>query len=74
VVYLTPQTLLKFGFDLTDEEKQQKRLPFSSRKGWVVTLDDTFDLLKSKAFKETKKRNPDKDNDWLDDTAEKIAL
>jgi len=74
VVYLTPKTLESFGFNLSDDEKQEKRLPFSSRKGWFVTIDETFDLLKKKAFEESKKRNTDKGNDWLNDVAEKVAL
>lgn len=32
VLYLTPKTLLQSGFSLTDEEKEQSRLPFASRK------------------------------------------
>lgn len=32
VLYLTPNTLLQGGFELSDEEKQQNRLPFASRK------------------------------------------
>jgi len=31
-VYLTPQTLIKLGYTLSEEEKVEKRLPFSSRK------------------------------------------
>jgi len=32
VVYLTPQTLLKLNYTLSDEEKKEKKLPFASRK------------------------------------------
>jgi hypothetical protein len=32
VVYLTPKTLLNMKFQLSDEEKMEKRLPFASRK------------------------------------------
>jgi len=32
VVYLTPQTLMKLKYELSDDEKNEKRLPFSSRK------------------------------------------
>lgn len=45
VVYLTPQTLIDFEFNLTEKEKKQDRLPFSSRKGWFVTIDGLFDML-----------------------------
>src|SRR5690606_5130328 len=74
VVYLTPKTLENFGFKLSDDEKQEKRLPFSSRKGWFVTIDDTFELLKKKAYEESKTRNADKDDVWLNNVAEKVAL
>lgn len=74
VVYLTPKTLTDFGFSLSEEEKKEKRLPFSSRKGWFITIDETFDLLKKKAKQESLDRNEDKDEKWLDETAEKIAL
>lgn len=74
VVYLTPKTLLDFGFTLSDEEKSEKRLPFSSRKGWFITIDETFEILKKKAKQECLMRNEDKDLKWIDDTTEKIAL
>lgn len=74
VLYLTPATLLQGGFSLTDEEKQETRLPFASRKGWTVTVDQMLDLLHTRALEETKKRNEDKDDAWLHMTAEKIAI
>ncbi|MFT4309974.1 MAG: arginine--tRNA ligase [Candidatus Woesearchaeota archaeon] len=74
VVYLTPNTLEAFGFELSDEEKSNRKLPFSSRKGWFITLDDTYDLLVQKAYGESKKRNPDKDEEWLKETAKSIAI
>jgi arginyl-tRNA synthetase len=74
VVYLTPKTLEAFGFELTEDEKKEKKLPFSSRKGWFVTLDQTFDLLKQKAYGESKKRNNDKSEEWLRETANNIAI
>jgi hypothetical protein len=33
-----------------------------------------MDIMKNKVYEETKKRNPEKDEEWLNDTAEKIAL
>jgi arginyl-tRNA synthetase len=74
VVYLTPRTLEAFGFELTEDEKKEKRLPFSSRKGWFITLDQTFDLLRQKAYGESKKRNPQKAEEWLKETANSIAI
>ncbi len=74
VVWLTPRTLEHFGFTLTPEEKKEKRLPFASRKGWFITIDDTLDQLRDKALAESKERNPDKDIVWLRETAENIAV
>ncbi len=74
VVYLTPNTLLKWWFSLSDEEKAMARLPFASRKWWTVTMDHMLDLLRDRAYEETKKRNEDKDEEWLLATAESIAV
>lgn len=32
IIYLTPDTLLKLKYKLSAEEKQEKKLPFASRK------------------------------------------
>lgn len=74
IVFLTPKTLEHFGFDLTEGEKQEKRLPFASRRGRTVTIDDMMDLLHKKAYFETKKRNEGQLDPWLDEVAEAIAL
>lgn len=74
VVYLTPNTLLKSGFTLSDEEKTLVRLPFASRKGWTVTMDDMLDALHARAFEESKKRNTEADDTTLHATAESIAI
>ncbi|AHB41786.1 hypothetical protein P148_SR1C00001G1006 [candidate division SR1 bacterium RAAC1_SR1_1] len=74
VVYLTPKTLLSFGYQLTEEEKLEKRLPFASRKGWTVTIDEMLHMIHEKAYRETKERNPEKDAERLDDVSEKIAI
>jgi len=74
VVYLKPKTLIDFGFKLDAKEKKETRLPFSSRKGWSVTIDETLEILKKKAYKETKKRNPKQKEAWLNHVSEKIAL
>ena len=74
VVYLTPDTLLKFGYKLSEEEKAEKRLPFASRKGRTVTIDEMLQILHEKAYRETKERNAEKDAEWLDDVSEKIAV
>ncbi len=74
VVYLTPETLTKLGYKLTAEELAEKRLPFSSRKGRTVTLDEMLKMLHEKAYRESKERNPEKNDARLDETAESIAI
>lgn len=74
VVYLTPQTLLKLNYTLSDEEKKEKRLPFASRKGRSVSIDEMLDMLYKKAHTETKARNLDKDDTWLEQTAEAMSV
>ncbi len=74
IVYLTPQTLLNMKFDLSDEEKLEKRLPFASRKWRTVTIDEMLDMLHKKAYRETKERNQEKDDIRLDRVAEAMAI
>ncbi len=74
VVYLTPATLIKLWYQLTAEERAEKRLPFSSRKWRTVTLDEMFEMLHQKAYRESKERNAEKDDVWLDAVAETIAI
>ncbi len=74
IVFLTPQTLLNMKFNLSEEEKLEKRLPFASRKWWTVTIDDMLKMLHDKAYRETKERNPEQDDIRLDRVAEAIAI
>lgn len=74
VVYLTPNTLVKWWFELSEEEKSMARLPFASRKWRTVTMDSMLDLLHVRAYEETQKRNPDASEDQLQQTAENIAI
>lgn len=74
VVYISPSTLEDFGFKLNDDEKSKTRLPFSSRKGWFVTIDETLDIMKKKAMKETRDRNPETDETWVEEVSEKLAI
>ncbi len=46
----------------------------SSRRGRIITLDNILEELKATAWIEVKKRNPDKPDKWINDTAEKIAI
>lgn len=74
IVFLTPQTLLNMNFTLSEEEKLEKRLPFASRKWRTVTIDDMLDMLHTKAYTETKERNPEKDDSRLYKVAEAMAI
>lgn len=74
VVYLTPNTLEKWWFELSDEERAMARLPFASRKWWTVSMDSMLDLLSERAYEETKKRNDTVDEATLRSTAESIAV
>jgi arginyl-tRNA synthetase len=74
IVFLTPQTLLNMKFTLSEEEKLEKRLPFASRKWRTVTIDDMLDMLHTKAYAETKERNPEKDDSRLHTVAEAMAI
>ena len=60
--------------NLSDEEKLEKKLPFASRKWRTVTIDDMLDMLHAKAYKETKERNPERDDIRLDTVAEAMAI
>jgi arginyl-tRNA synthetase len=44
------------------------------RKGIYINVDTVLDALKKKAAEETKKRNPDKGDEWVDSVAETLAL
>jgi arginyl-tRNA synthetase len=74
VVYLTPKTLQKLKYTLSPEELQEKRLPFASRKGRTVSIDEMLDMLHEKAYRETKERNPERHDTRLDEVAESLAV
>lgn len=74
VVYLTPKTLLKLKYTLSEEEQKEKKLPFASRKWRTVTIDEMLDMLHKKAYFETKERNAEKDDKRLDHVAEALAV
>jgi len=74
VVFLTPNTIEKMWFELSEEEKKQKKLPFASRKWRTVTIDDMMDILHDKAFETTQKKHPDRSFDIIHNVAERIAI
>lgn len=74
VLYLTPATLLQMGCTLSDEEKQQTRLPFASRKGRSVSVDDLLDLLHARVYEMSKSRNAELSDEQLYHIAESVAV
>jgi arginyl-tRNA synthetase len=40
----------------------------------VVTIDEMLDMLHTKTYTETKERNPEKDDVWLHNVAETLAI
>ncbi len=74
VLYLTPPTLLQMGCVLNEEEKNQTRLPFASRKGRSMSVDNLLDLLHTKVFDASRMRHSDLDETVLHDIAEAVAV
>lgn len=74
VVFLTPNTLEKMWFELSDDERSQKKLPFASRKWRTVTIDDMMDMLHAKAYETTKNKHTDRSDEKVHEVAEKIAV
>jgi arginyl-tRNA synthetase len=44
------------------------------RKGIYINVDTVLDALKRKSAEETKKRNPERDDEWVDSVAEALAV
>ncbi|MCP8304080.1 MAG: arginine--tRNA ligase [archaeon] len=70
VVSLSRRTADELGIMI--EEKDF--IHMSGRKGIYINADDVLDALHKKAYEETKKRNPKESEDWLHNTAEKVAV
>lgn len=74
VVYLTPKSLKMLWYNLSQEDENKSRLPFSSRKWWEITIDDALNFLYEKAKLETKQRNENIQDEQLKDISKKIAI
>lgn len=70
VVNLSAKTAEKLGVK-TGEAGQVK---MSGRSGIYVNADDVLDALYARSYEETKKRNPEAEDNWLKNVAEKIAV
>jgi len=70
VVFLSRETAEELGF----ESKGKKIVGMSGRRGIYVNADKVLDIINKNAYDETKKRNPEEKEDWIKNTAEKIAV
>ncbi|MCS7116337.1 MAG: arginine--tRNA ligase [Nitrososphaerota archaeon] len=70
IVSLSRGTARELGIEVEGREFLQ----MSGRKGIYINADDVLDALHTKAYEETKKRNPNESESWLHTTAEKVAV
>ncbi|MFQ6134267.1 MAG: arginine--tRNA ligase [Nitrososphaerales archaeon] len=70
VVFLSGRTAEELGLN----SKERRFVSMAGRKGVYVNADDVLDVLHAKAYEETRIRNPDESEEWLHETAEKIAV
>ena len=68
-VTLSPDTAKTLGLDTKGKSTQM-----SGRKGLYVNADSVLDLLKNKTESETKKRNPDLDNETIKKIATAVSI
>ncbi|MGI0091116.1 MAG: arginine--tRNA ligase [Nitrososphaerales archaeon] len=57
-----------------EEPEKSSGVRMSGRRGLYVNADDVFDAVKKSALEETRKRNPDGKDEWLDYVSDKIAI
>lgn len=69
VVALSKRTAAELGFEISAEFTHM-----SGRSGLYVNVDTVLAALKEKAREETKKRNPEDTQAWVDDVAEAISV
>jgi len=70
LVSLSSKTAKQLGIDVGGKSF----VHMAGRRGWVVNTDTVLDALFKKALEETKERNPDEKEEFLKETAEKIAV
>jgi arginyl-tRNA synthetase len=70
VVALSANTASMLDIDIGDRRFAHMK----GREGIYINADTILDMLHAKAYDEVKSRNPDADEQWLHDTAEKIAV
>ena len=69
VVALSKRTASQLGFEIGAEF-----VHMSGRRGLYINVDTVLAALKEKARKETRKRNPEDTEDWVDDVAEAVSV
>ncbi|HXW37406.1 MAG TPA: arginine--tRNA ligase [Nitrososphaerales archaeon] len=69
VVALSQKTATSLGI-----EGDAEVVHMSGRRGLFVNVDGMLDALKKKAAEETRKRNPEEDEAWVDNVSEGIAV
>ncbi len=79
LVFLTPETVAGLSAKRIQQEENGAQthgaVRMSGRKGLQINADDVFDAVKRSALEETKKRNPElQDDAWYDTVSEKLAL
>ncbi|MDA4123484.1 MAG: arginine--tRNA ligase [Thaumarchaeota archaeon] len=70
VVSLSKRSADSLGMETGEKEFVHMK----GRKGTYINADTILDSLRSKAYGETKKRNPEESGDWLANVAEKMAV
>jgi arginyl-tRNA synthetase len=69
VVALSKRTASQLGFEIGGEFAHM-----SGRKGLYVNVDTVLAALRKRAREETRKRNPEDTQDWVDDVAEAVSV
>ncbi len=69
VVALSKRTASQLGFEIGAEFAHM-----SGRRGLYVNVDTVLAALKEKAREETRRRNPEDAQDWVDDVAEAVSV
>jgi len=70
LVSLSPNTAKQIGIDAEGKDF----VHMSGRKGLFINTDVVLEMIFKKAYEETKKRNPNGKEEWIKETAEKIAV
>jgi arginyl-tRNA synthetase len=70
VVALSANTAKMLNIDIGD----RRFMHMKGREGIYINADTMLDMLHNKAYEEVKARNPDADEQWMHDVAEKIAV